>query len=398
MISVADIKKKANNAWDRGDVLRGAMSGGPEFPLHLRFKKAGGRHAVDSFAEVQRWLSELSSASKEAVGFGFTVEYAEVNHRTLGRQNLPSDIRFDTPADLARFIGKLKDFESFQAILVVTKERNLAVASWLVNNPMKAIPHLGDWGKILDVCAFVQANPRPSVYLRQITLQGVDTKFFETKRAILSDVLMQSLPEEAYNASITGLSKYGFERRFGFLYNEPVIRYRILDESILAGSAYRDISIPLSEFSEHDIPGCHTVFVTENKVNGLAFPPYAGGVVVFGLGYGVSDIAEAAWLKEKRVVYWGDIDTHGYGILSMLRGKLPHVESILMSSCDIDQHRSIAGEEPNETSRADALANLTPEEEEAYSRLLNGGDCEGIRIEQERIPFQVVCEVLEAEV
>jgi len=186
----------------------------------------------------------------------------------------------------------------------------------------------------------------------------------------------------------------GFERRFGFLYNEPVIRYRILDKSILAVSAYRDISIPLSEFAEHDLPGCHTVFITENKVNGLAFPPYNGGIVIFGLGYGVSDIAEAAWLKEKKIFYWGDIDTHGYGILSMLRGKLPHVESMLMSSRNIDQYRSIAGEEPNETRRADALANLTPEEEEAYVRLIKGGDCEGLRIEQERIPFQVVCEVL----
>jgi hypothetical protein len=398
MISVSDIKEFARKAWNRGDVLRGEVTGDPQFPVCLRFKKTGGQHVVDSFAEVQRWLSELNSASKESVGFGFTVEFAEVNHRTLGRQNLPSDIRFDTPVDLARFIGKLRDFELFQDILGVTKERNPAVASWMEKNPMRAMPHLDDWGKILDVCAFVQAHPCPGIYLRQMTLQGVDTKFFEAKRAILSDVLTKCLPEEAYDASITGLSKYGFERRFGFLYNEPVIRYRILDKSILAGSAYRDISIPLSEFAEHDIPGCHTVFITENKVNGLAFPPYNGGIVIFGLGYGVSDIAEAAWLKEKKIVYWGDIDTHGYGILSMLRGKLPHVESILMSSRDIDQYRSIAGEEPNETRRADALANLTPEEEEAYVRLIKRGDCEGLRIEQERIPFQVVREVLVAEV
>lgn len=128
---------------------------------------------------------------------------------------------------------------------------------------------------------------------------------------------------DAYDASITGLSKYGFERRFGFLYDEPSIRYRILDESILPCSGYRDVSVNSSEFARHDIQGCHTVFITENKVNGLAFPPFKGGVVIFGLGYGVGDVATAAWLREKRVIYWGDIDTHGYGILSMLRGKIP---------------------------------------------------------------------------
>ncbi|WP_353620190.1 Wadjet anti-phage system protein JetD domain-containing protein [Thalassotalea sp. G20_0] len=28
------------------------------------------------------------------------------------------------------------------------------------------------------------------------------------------------------------------------------------------------------------------MFITENKVNGLAFPPVADAIVIFGLGYG----------------------------------------------------------------------------------------------------------------
>lgn len=395
MISVSEIKEFANRAWNRGDVIRGAVTGVPEFPLRLRFKKTGGQHAVDSFTEVQRWLSELNSASKGAVGLGFTVEFLEVNHRKLGRQNLPSEIRFDTPEDLVRFIGKLKDFESFLAAFKKTKERNVEVAEWMTENPMKAVSHLEAWDKILDVCVFVRSHPKSSIYLRQITLPGIDTKFFEAKRSILSEVLTCCLQENEYNASITGLSRTGFERRFGFLYDEPVIRYRILDDSVLASFPYRDISTPISEFANYDIPGCHTVFITENKVNGLAFPSFRCGVVVFGLGYGISDIAEANWLKDKRVVYWGDIDTHGYGILSMLRSKLPHVESILMSCKDIDQHRSIGGDEPKETRLFHELSNLTPDEWEAYRRLLPGGDCEGLRIEQERIPFKSLCEILE---
>lgn len=394
MISVSEIKKFASKTWNNGDVIRGAVTGVPEFPLRLRFKKTGGQHAVDSFAEVQRWLSELNNASKDAVGFGFTVEFAEVNHRKLGRQNLPSDIRFDTPEDLVRFIGKLKDHNSFLTALERTKARNVEVAEWMTENPMKVVPHLGDWNKILDLCAFVRAHPKPAIYLRQMTLPGIDTKFFEAKRSILSEVLTCCLQDGAYDASITGLSRAGFERRFGFLFDEPVIRYRILDDSILASLPYRDISAPISSFASYDIPGCHTVFITENKVNGLAFPLFRGGVVVFGLGYGIGDVAAAVWLREKRVVYWGDIDTHGYGILSMLRSKLPHVESILMSGKYIDQHRSIAGEEPKVSRRFDELSNLTPEEMEAYTRLWPGGDCEGLRIEQERIPFQVVCDAL----
>ncbi|SEA17248.1 hypothetical protein SAMN05660420_01472 [Desulfuromusa kysingii] len=395
MKGIAEIKDFARKAWSRGDVLRSAATGEPQFPLRLRFKKASGQQVVDSLVEVQQWLSELNASSKKLGGFGFTVEFSEVNHRKLGRQRLPSDIRFDTPDDLVRFIGKQREFTAFLKALETTKKRISEVALWMTENPMKVVPHLDDWNKILDVCKFVQSRPKPGIYLRQITLSGIDTKFFEAKRSILSDVLTCLLTADAYDASITGLSRYGFERRFGFLYDEAIIRYRILDDGILAGSFYRDLSMPLSEFAEHDIPGCHTVFVTENKVNGLAFPTFKGGVVVFGLGYGIGDIATATWLRNKRVIYWGDIDTHGYGILSMLRGKLPHVESILMTSQDIDLNRNAAVVEPNGTRRLDNLENLTPDEESAYFRLLPGGDCEGVRIEQERVPYYLLLEKLD---
>jgi hypothetical protein len=394
MISVPDIKRHAQNIWNRGDVLRSAVTGNPEFPQSIRFKKTGGQHSVDSFSEVRKWVSELNAFSKERVGFGFSVEFTEINHRKLGRQNLPTDIRFDTPEDIARFVGHQKDFKAFLAAHNLTKKRSPVLAAWMSENPMKTVLHLEDWVRLLDVCEFIQANPKPGIYLRQLSVSGVDTKFFWAKRTILSDMLIQCLPDEAYDATVTGLARYGFERRFGFLYDEPTIRFRTLDDAIFPGSVYRDICVPSGMFSNYDVPGCRIVFITENIVNGLAFPQFDGGIVIFGLGYGVGDLAESHWLRDKRLIYWGDIDTHGYGILSMLRGKFPHVESILMTNSDLDTNRSIAVAEPSETRRTDELPNLTPAEREAYIRLLPGGDSECLRIEQERIPYNILVRAL----
>ncbi len=388
MISVDEIRDFANKVWSRGDVLKGILTGMPAFPLCLRFKKTGGRHTIDSFSEIQRWLGELNSQAKEALGYGFTVEYMEVNHRHLGRQNLPADIRFDTPRDLARFIGKTKDLDAFLESHEFTRERYPELAAWAEQNPMKMLPHLGDWEKILAIYGFIKNTPRPGIYLRQLTLPGIDTKFLEGKRTILWEILTNNLPETGCESPIAGPSRNGFERRFGFLYDEALVRFRLLDDLILPESLSRDVSIPVSSFLDRDIRGCHTVFITENKVNGLAFPSFQGGMVVFGRGYGIGDLAEANWLTRKRVVYWGDIDTHGYGILSMLRGKFPHVESILMSSKDLDLYRSVAVSESPDKRRADELPNLTPAEKEAYLRLLPGGDSEGLRIEQELVPYQ----------
>ncbi|MDO3377701.1 DUF3322 domain-containing protein [Geoalkalibacter halelectricus] len=394
MISVNDIKDFANRAWNRGDVLRGAALSDPEFPLRLRFKKAGGQHVIDSFAEIQRWVSELNASSKDKRGFGYAVEFSQVNHRKLGRQNLPSDIRFDSPYDLARFIGKQNDLDEYLTVLRYSEEQNPSVAAWMKSNPMKVLPHMQDWEKVLRVCDYLLANPRPGIYLRQLALPGIDTKFFEGKRAILSEALTQCLPREAYEDCVTGLSRAGFERRYGFLYDEPFVRFRILDDSILPDSDYRDVSVPATDFARTPIPGVQTVFITENKVNGLAFPMVKGSIVVFGLGYGIGELAEAEWLKDKRVVYWGDIDTHGYGILSMLRGKLPHVESILMNCRDLDQNKNLAVQESSDTRRTDSLTNLTDAELAAYQRLFPGGDCEGTRIEQERVPYMQLISAL----
>jgi len=41
---------------------------------------------------------------------------------------------------------------------------------------------------------------------------------------------------------------------------------------------------------------------------------------------------DADWLARSRILYWGDIDTHGFFILNRLRGIFPHAESFLMNA------------------------------------------------------------------
>jgi hypothetical protein len=41
--------------------------------------------------------------------------------------------------------------------------------------------------------------------------------------------------------------------------------------------------------------------------------------LIFGLGYGLDRLADVPWLERCEVWYWGDIDTHGVGILDRLR-------------------------------------------------------------------------------
>ena len=59
----------------------------------------------DRFDDVQRWVRALDDGSKARPGFGYEIEWTEINHRQLGRNRLPTGARIDTEKDALRLIG-----------------------------------------------------------------------------------------------------------------------------------------------------------------------------------------------------------------------------------------------------------------------------------------------------
>ncbi len=49
-------------------------------------------------------------------------------------------------------------------------------------------------------------------------------------------------------------------------------------------------------------PVSPAVYVVENEITYLAFPPVAGAIVIFGGGYAVSALDHSAWLADRRAV------------------------------------------------------------------------------------------------
>ena len=182
-----------------------------------------------------------------------------------------------------------------------------------------------------------------------------------------------------------------FARRHGFLHPPELVRFRILDPAIPALGGARDITVTAEAFSTLQLP-VHTVIATENQVNFLALPERPGTLALYGAGYGFSSLRDAAWLRECEVLYWGDIDTHGFRILDQLRAVHPHVESVLMDEETLLAHRDAWGSEPS-PSRA-ALTRLTAEESALYEALGNDTYGSAVRLEQELIRWDWALERL----
>jgi hypothetical protein len=165
------------------------------------------------------------------------------------------------------------------------------------------------------------------------------------------------------------------------------VRLRFLDpehEAWVPG-ADADYTVTQQAFARL-APDAQRVFITENEINFLAFPPAAGSLVVFGAGYGFEALAQAAWLQKRDLHYWGDIDSHGFAILDQLRAHFPRAKSFLMDRGTLLEHRAQWTLEPQPTQRD--LPRLNDDERRLFDdlrwRRLRD---EPVRLEQERIAF-----------
>lgn len=383
----ADLKAQVCKLWDRGLLLASLSGGEPIFPRRLTLKGPDSRELSDRFAEVRDWIARLSDAAGH-----YRIEWRSVNHRVLGTNEIPSEIWVDTPGDALGFIGKRRAADQFAALRELTRETQPELVPWLARRPHRALELAEDWPRLLEIVACLRNNPRPAVYLRQIDLPGVHTKFIEEHRGVLAELFDIVLPEEAIDTRSTGVG--GFCRRYGFRDKPLRVRFRVLDPNmtLLSTESDEDITLTQATFSNLDMP-VSKVFITENEVNFLAFPNVSDAMVIFGAGYGFDNLAAVPWLSKKEIRYWGDIDTHGFAILNQLRVYFPRAVSLLMDRRTLLAHRALWGVEAQpETGN---LSRLNAEEMVLYDQLRRNHWGERIRLEQERIGFDFLLDVLQ---
>ncbi|REL25369.1 DUF3322 and DUF2220 domain-containing protein [Thalassotalea euphylliae] len=355
------------------------------FPLTVRLTVPTGRQLLHEYQQVQGWLADM--ATFDAIK-GFTLVKQDISYQKMGRQRMPNQLLIDDLESLARWLGQWQAWQRFDKSYQQVKKQMPMLLTWLVENPGLFEKYLDVWPQLLAVVSYFCQSPQPKCYLRQLDIVGVDTKFIESHKSILKSLLDHTLPDSAINFDYDKLTEHGFEKRYGLLYEQPQIRFRLLDPQLAAEfNGVTDLSLPVDQFKQLDLL-VDQVFITENKVNGLAFPNCHNAIVVFGLGYGVQTLKHVGWLAECQLYYWGDIDTHGFAILSQLRGYFPRTKSLLMDEQTLHQHQKLWVQEPiAKRCKLEQLSHLTAEESQLYHQLKTNIWQENLRLEQERISF-----------
>ena len=377
----ANIRSQLQKKWDNGQILAAGIRGESLFPMRIPLKHPTAGVIGPQFEAVRQWITTLSGSCKTDNGNGYALEWRESSHRQLGKNRLPVAAIIEAEQDALSLIGKQKQADQFKKIVdsVITSFPQLA--PWLQKRPIRALKHARDWPYLLSVLQWISRHPRPGIYVRQIDLPGIHSKFIESHRGLLIELLDNILPDDAIDFDATGVG--GFEQRYGFLSKPVQVRFRLLDPNMrLQGLS--DVAVPAPELAQLRLP-VTTVFITENDINGLAFPAIEKSMVIFGLGYGLQVLNGIDWLNDRTIYYWGDIDTHGFAMLDQLRHYLPHTESLLMDEETLLAHRPLWGQENKPTSRD--LDNLRPREQDLYQQLISGRHGKNLRLEQERIGF-----------
>ncbi|MCK4840457.1 MAG: hypothetical protein KAT04_01090 [Methylococcales bacterium] len=379
------LKQQALKIWQRADIHRAWLQKNNYFPLEIPLKNIPAKDLLSNFTEVQDAIYLLRQDSKK---HDYLISDKLVTHRQLGEQKIPSVIIFKTEAVFLDYVAKSAEFIQFKKLTQRTLQQDVLLLDWVNRYPFKIMKHADVWLQLLKVCDYFKNQPQPDCYIRQLNIEGVDSKFIEQHKGILNELLTQSLDETNYDKEITGLSHHGFERRYSLRYDQSLIRLRILDTK-LAIHGLTDLTLTISEFKQLNI-ALKTVFIAENKVNGLAFPDYPEAIVIFGLGYAVDLLDKANCLQGKELYYWGDLDTHGFAILSRLRHYFPQAKSMLMDQTTLELFADLCVPEPKKSSEQGELSHLTRDENILYKQLQKSL----CRLEQERIGFNYLQQYL----
>jgi hypothetical protein len=368
----SDVRAAVRRRWESGVLLTRFATGQEWEPLGIPLRGPAAGQIGDRLEDVRRWAAEWTHAAAGPL----RVEYKQVGGRHFGVNNLPCRAWLDSYADTWALLNVGRDV--LRLTELAEAARGVGLSGWLTAHPMRALRFAEEWNKLLATVRWIGDRQVPGMYLRQIDVPGVDTKFVERHKGILAELLEATLDSSRMDASAPD-----FAGRYRFARKPAQVRFRVAS----AVCGFSELTVRVSEFAAPPV-GIRRVYIVENEITYLAFPLPSAAMAVLGGGYALPVLAPLRWLTGLDVVYWGDLDTHGFAILNQLRHHVPNARSLLMDRDTLLDHRAHWITEPSPTSAS--LDQLTEAESAVYADLVSHAHAHSLRLEQERIRFSAV--------
>jgi hypothetical protein len=393
--SPEDVVAKLRRRWETGEFLAALALRSPWEPLAVPLRTPTAPELTEHFGAAQDWVARWQRVDSGLV----RLERKTIGGRLIGSNEVPCRVLVDSPRQLWALLGVARQVETFLRLLDATRTAAPALVDWMTTYPIKVLAHEDRWANLVDTVVWIDRNATPDLYLRQVDVPGVDTKFIEQHRGLLAELLDRQLATDRVDVThppARFAERYRFRTkpvyvRLRALGHPPVVPdwpatppQRALRRAPAVLAPYSEATLRVDELAATPIEAAR-VFVVENETTYLALPAVADAVAVFGGGYALPSLRPLQWLHDRELFYWGDIDTHGFVILDRLRQVFPHARSILMDRDTLLGHRGHWGREP--TPVKTTLAHLRPGEADLYNDLVADTFGPSVRLEQERVRF-----------
>ncbi len=375
MKSPIDLKTVLRRQWEIGARREARLLGAETaWPWLLSIGRPRPQVLRDDLDHVKRHV-----AAWRQVQIGEVVWEAIKYRATATAIEVPVAWKLNRPSEWVQACNDSGIRQEFEALaMLVEQTPTLFHAIWVrrrslwVDKPLDEIVRAARLAEQLEPGC---ANGRP---LRALDQYTIDTKFFERHARLLTTLLDVRFDGE--------VGRLGLEC---FLNALPTGEHWVLmvdlDGGLLPFRRMRASSVDLERTAT---PG-ESLIVIENETCEHSLPPLPGTIAILGSGFDLNWM-KANWLRNKRVAYWGDLDTWGLQFLAKARGHVPELSALIMNVDIWEAYQAHAVREPIPAGRI-SPPNLNPSETFLYTQML---EKENGRLEQERIPTAVVQNVL----
>ncbi|MES9906437.1 MAG: DUF3322 domain-containing protein, partial [Sedimenticola sp.] len=320
MKSPDTLRQRLKRLWHRGEERERLLLDPRAWPLELAIGKPSAALLTGDIAAVR---SHIQQWRRVVVG---EVEWRPVSYRsTAAAVELPMSWRLHTAGEWVEAVADEAIRREYQIVarLVAT----IDPLFWpLVIRQRQQILSRGveESSKACEVALALSPGCADGRPLRALSVAGCDSKFFERNRTLLVKLL---------------------ELRFGTVPLEQGLEHFLgaLDESehwlLVVPLAPGLLTFPQQRVRSSDLArtplSAERLLIVENERSLYQLPPLADTVAILGGGLNLSWM-QGHWLADKRIAYWGDIDTWGLTMLALARSHQPTLTPLLMDRATFD--------------------------------------------------------------
>lgn len=380
---LAELDKKY---WQNRKNLKALLKGEMDFPLQkISLKMPSTSSQVqNNLVKIQEFVQAWKIFEVEYLLCN--IEYQAKNFQQFGLLTLPKYLLIEHRQALIELFAP----ENKSQLQIIQSRINYIINTlnqvfefdikefwrFLIDN-LENFEHLSDdeIHQLLQLLPQLKYGMGQGLYLRNLAISGVDTKFIEQHFKLIELLLNYLYENKIYQCGGLLVWLNCQEKPSDWLLVKPLCQKT---QSNLA-------NLPILRLNSQTLLGyelpSNNILVVENEQSCLALTHIPNTIAVAGGGKNVNWL-KAEWLKHKKVYYWGDIDSDGLFILSLARQYCPHMIALMMDKNTVLIHQHLM---VNDSGLINEVPLFLTADEKALFIALKNGEFMGNRLEQERL-------------